>query len=271
MFWELHAPERHPFCAVVGSTYLKANCAFDRSGRARRHSRLPHQRSKLVTSVDSEPFALSTASLSYAYGHGGTNALAFPDITIASGESCVVVGPSGSGKTTLMHLIAGLLTPATGSIHIAGERMDTPSQRERDHLRGRLIGIVLQQLRLIASLSALDNLLLAQRLAGHAVNRESAAEQLAGLGLGHRLHHRPHALSQGEAQRVAIARALVGRPALLLADEPTSSLDDANTELVLQLLTEQAAEHGAALLVVTHDARIRGRLEQEIELVKAAA
>ncbi len=208
--------------------------------------------------------------MSYAYGQAGDTTLAFPDIEIARGGSCAVVGPSGSGKTTLMHLIAGLLTPATGSIQIAGERMDTSSQRERDRLRGRLIGIVLQQLRLVASLSALENLLLAQRLSGHPVNRASAAEQLAGLGLGHRLHHRPHALSQGEAQRVAIARALVGRPALLLADEPTSSLDDANTELVLQLLTEQAVEHGAALLVVTHDARIRGRLEQEIELAKVA-
>ena len=133
------------------------------------------------------------------------------------------------------------------------------------------MGIVLQQLRLVGSLSALDNLLLAPRLAGHPVDRESAAEELVGLGLGHRLHHRPRALSQGEAQRVAIARALMGRPALVLADEPTSSLDDANAERVLQLLTEQTIAHGAALLVVTHDARIRGHLKQEIELEGAAA
>ena len=221
--------------------------------------------------MDSEPLALSAVSLSYSYGDKSTDALSLPDLTIARGGSCAVVGPSGSGKTTLMHLIAGLLTPRSGSIRVAGERMDVPSQRERDRLRGRLIGIVLQQLRLVASLSALDNLLLAQRLARHPVNREAATAQLVGLGLGHRLQHRPHALSQGEAQRVAIARALVGRPALLLADEPTSSLDDANAELVLQLLTEQAVEHGAALLVVTHDSRIRGRLEQEIELVRPAA
>lgn len=223
-----------------------------------------------MTSVESEPLALSTRSLTYAYGGAESTALAFPDIEIARGGSCVVVGPSGSGKTTLMHLIAGLLTPATGSVHVAGQRIDTPSQGERDRLRGRLIGIVLQQLRLVASLGALDNLLLAQRFAGLEVDRESAAAQLSGLGLGDRLHHRPHALSQGEAQRVAIARALVGRPALLLADEPTSSLDDGNTELVLQLLIDQAVEHDAALLVVTHDARIRGRLDQEIEIVKAA-
>ena len=219
----------------------------------------------------SEPLALSTCSLSYSYGAGGETMLAFPDVTIARGETCAVVGPSGCGKTTLLHLIAGLLTPQTGSIHVAGQRMDTRSQRDRDRLRGRLIGIVLQQLRLIASLSALDNLLLAQRLAGQPVDREAATERLVGLGLGQNLHRRPGALSQGEAQRVAIARALMGQPKLLLADEPSSSLDDANAERVLHLLREQAAEHGAALLVVTHDARIRGQLDQEIELTRAAA
>ena len=220
--------------------------------------------------MDAEPLALSVDSLSYAHGTGAVE-LVFPDVAIAPGRSCAVVGPSGSGKTTLMHLIAGLLTPRTGTVEVAGQRMDAPSQRERDRLRGRLIGIVLQQLRLVASLTALENVLLAQRLARQPVDREAAASQLAGLGLGGRLDHRPRALSQGEAQRVAIARALVGKPALLLADEPTSSLDDANAELVLQLLTERAAEHGAALLVVTHDARVRGRLEQEIELRRAAA
>ncbi|MEM7583966.1 MAG: ATP-binding cassette domain-containing protein [Acidobacteriota bacterium] len=221
--------------------------------------------------LSSQTLALTTSSLAYSYGAGGETTLTFPDITIARGESCAVVGPSGCGKTTLLHLIAGLLTPQAGSIHVAGQRMDTRSQRDRDRLRGRRIGIVLQQLRLISSLSALDNLLLAQRLAGQPVDREAATEQLAGLGLGQLLHRRPRALSQGEAQRVAIARALMGQPKLLLADEPTSSLDDANAERVLQLLMEQAAEHDAALLVVTHDARIRGWLDQEIELARTAA
>ena len=226
-----------------------------------------------MSSTDENPdtLALQTAALSYSYDRAGANAFAFPNVTVARGESCAVVGPSGSGKTTLMHLIAGLLTPRQGSIHIAGERMDDRTQRERDRLRGRSIGIVLQRLRLIASLSALDNLLLAQRLAGRPADRASAEQRLVALGLGHRLHHRPHALSQGEAQRVAIARALLGQPALLLADEPTSSLDDANAERVLQLLTEQAVEQGAALVVVTHDARVRGRLANEIELAGGAA
>ena len=215
-----------------------------------------------------ESLALRSTELSYAYGTVG---LDFPDLVVPRGASCAIVGPSGSGKTTLLHLIAGLLTPKRGSIHVAGERVDTASQRQRDRLRGRSIGIVLQQLRLVASLSALDNLLLAQRLSGRRVDREAAVQRLNALGLGQRLQHRPRALSQGEAQRVAIARALLGQPALLLADEPTSSLDDSNAQRVLELLTEQAAQHNSALVIVTHDARVRGRLDQEIELAGAPA
>ena len=218
----------------------------------------------------SQRLALSATPLTYAYDAEATVAFNFPEIKIAAGESCAVVGPSGSGKTTLLHLIAGLLTPHKGSIEVAGQRIDNLVQRERDRLRGRSIGIVLQQLRLIASLTALENLLLAQRLSGLSVDRSSAKQRLTTLGLGHRIHHRPAALSQGEAQRVAIARALVGRPALLLADEPTSSLDDDNAERVLELLVEQAEQQEAALLVVTHDARIRGRLNHEVELTSAA-
>lgn len=187
------------------------------------------------------------------------------------GGSCAVLGPSGSGKSTLLHLIAGLLTPTTGSIHIAGQRMDELTQSRRDRLRGRSIGMVLQQLRLVQALSALDNLLLAQRLSGQKKDRQAAIARLEALNLGHRLNHRPHELSQGEAQRVAIARALLGNPALVLADEPSSALDDRNAEKVLDLLAEQAQAAGSALLVVTHDNRIRDRLGKHIHLAGAVA
>lgn len=210
-----------------------------------------------------EPLALHADGLHYAYD---TTAISLPDVQLARRGSCAIVGPSGSGKSTLLHLIAGLLTPAAGSIHVDGQRMDTRTQRQRDRLRGRRIGMVLQQLRLVRSLSALDNLLLAQRLGGGVPDRRAAAAKLAALGLAHRMHHRPSALSHGEAQRVAIARALLGEPALILADEPTSALDDANARQVLDLLLEQAEAHNAAVLLVTHDARIRGRLDQEIRL-----
>ena len=211
--------------------------------------------------------ALALNGVSYSYGQA---AIQFPDMRVAHGESCAVVGPSGSGKSTLMHLIAGLLTPASGSVEVDGQRMDQLPQSQRDRLRGRALGIVLQQLRLIRALPVIDNLLLAQRLAGQQPDRDAALARLEALGLSHRVKHRPPELSQGEAQRVAIARALLGQPALILADEPTSSLDDANAERVLQLLIDQAAASNAGLLIVTHDQRIRGQLDQQIQLGEAA-
>lgn len=215
--------------------------------------------------MDEHPDALALRVEGLQHAHDNTP-IHWPDLRLARGSSCAIVGPSGSGKSTLMHLVAGLLTPSQGRIHVAGQRMDNSTQRARDRLRGRCIGMVLQQLRLVRSLSALDNLLLAQRLAGRRPDPDAAAAALDTLGLAHRANHRPAALSQGEAQRVAIARALLGEPALILADEPTSALDDRNAGQVLDLLLGQAKAHNAALLVVTHDARIRGRLEQEIQL-----
>lgn len=207
--------------------------------------------------------ALTVQGVSYAYG---PLALQLPDIDLSRGDTCAVVGPSGSGKSTLLHLIAGLLTPAQGSVTVDGQRMDTLPQSQRDRLRGKAIGMVLQQLRLIRALPVLDNLLLAQRLAGQTPDRDAALERLNALGLSHRVRHRPPELSQGEAQRVAIARALLGKPALILADEPTSALDDGNAKRVLDLLVDQAKTSNAGLLIVTHDSRIRGQLNQQIQL-----
>lgn len=207
--------------------------------------------------------AVATNGLSYAYpGH----TVQLPDLSVGAGTSCAILGPSGSGKTTLMHLMAGLLTPESGRVEIAGQDIGALAQRDRDRLRGRHIGIVLQQLRLIGALTVLDNLRLAQRLSGGPVDAAAAIELLAGLGLDGLQDRRPGELSQGQAQRVAIARALVHQPTLVLADEPTSSLDDANAEAVLTLLIDQVVGRGAALVVVTHDARIRGRLDQQVSL-----
>lgn len=213
--------------------------------------------------ADSKSLALKQLGVTY---RAGETLLAMPDLALSSGDSCAVVGPSGCGKTTLLHLIAGLLTPHSGCIEVAGVRIDRLNQRARDRFRGTTVGMVLQQPRLVRSLSTIDNLLLAQRLAGQPLDASLARARLDALGLAQRVHHRPDALSQGEAQRVAVARALLGRPKLILADEPTSALDDANAQQVLQLLTEQAAECAAALLVVTHDQRVRGQLKQEVEM-----
>jgi len=167
----------------------------------------------------------------------------------AQGEKWLVLGPSGSGKSTLLHILAGLLRPSDGSVEVA-----------------RPIGIVPQKLHLISSLDVEDNLLLAQYMAGAKQEPARAAQVLAGVGLADRAHSRPHQLSHGQAQRVAVARAVMNRPKLLIADEPTSNLDDAHCAAALDLLEAQAAECGATLVVATHDARAKPRFELRLEL-----
>ncbi|MEX2240224.1 MAG: ATP-binding cassette domain-containing protein, partial [Burkholderiales bacterium] len=153
------------------------------------------------------------------------------------------------GKSTLLHLIAGLLKPSEGTVEAA-----------------RPVGIVPQKLHLIASLTVAENLLLAQYLAGARQEPARAAQVLASVGLAERAAARPRELSHGEAQRAAVARAVMNRPRLLLADEPTSNLDDAHCAAALDLLETQAAECGATLVVATHDARARPRFEKRLEL-----
>lgn len=181
-------------------------------------------------------------------------------LQVRQGEHRLLLGPSGSGKTTLINLIAGLLTPDSGRIMIAGEDMGGAARTQRDDLRRRQIGIVFQTLRLVSALSLKGNLQLAQRLAAKHSTQIDIDDLLQRLGLEARAGFFPRDLSQGEAQRAAVARALVGRPSLLIADEPTSSLDDRNTEIVARLLLVTAAESGTTLLVATHDARLRAHI-----------
>ena len=181
--------------------------------------------------------------------YGAHEALRLEHFAAAQGEKWLVLGPSGSGKSTLLHILAGLLAPSEGSVEVA-----------------RPIGIVPQKLHLIASLTVEQNLLLAQYLAGAREEPARAAQVLAGVGLGDRAQARPHELSHGQAQRVAVARAVMNRPKLLIADEPTSNLDDAHAMAALDLLEAQAAECGATLVVATHDARAKGRFAHRLEL-----
>lgn len=207
---------------------------------------------------------LRIENLGFSYGH--RTVLRLDTLTLDEGETCAVIGPSGCGKTTLLHLIAGLLQPAQGSVAVCGQRLDALDASACDRFRGHHLGIVFQRLHLLPALDVLENLLLAQRLARVSPDAKDARRLLDALGVGAFARARPAQLSQGQAQRVAIARALVHRPALLLADEPTSSLDDDNAERAIGLLQEQARAVGAALLVVTHDRRIRGRLAREVQL-----
>jgi putative ABC transport system ATP-binding protein len=210
---------------------------------------------------------LSTDPIVHRYGD--TTVLQAPALELRDDEHCVLVGPSGSGKSTLLHILAGILRPSEGAVRIDGDDLYPAASRD-DRWRGRLIGVVPQKLHLLGSLSALENVALACFLAGRAEHTVAAATLLADLGLGDKLGARPETLSLGEQQRVAIARAIINRPRLLLADEPTSSLDDDNAQRALDLLLQAAERAGALLVVATHDARGRGRFRREIELKRPA-
>jgi ABC-type lipoprotein export system ATPase subunit len=206
----------------------------------------------------------SIKNLRHAYN--GAEALSVPAWQAEQGSHWLILGPSGSGKTTLLHVLAGILRPTAGTATVAGEDILAMRPAALDRFRGRHIGLVLQRLHLISSLSVIGNLLLAQYLAGLPEDRARAEEALAALDLGGRSAAHPHELSFGQAQRVAVARAMVNRPKLLLADEPTSNLDDARCLQALDLLQAQARACNATLVIATHDQRIRARVPLQFEL-----
>jgi len=200
---------------------------------------------------------------SIAHRYNGKPALVAPDLVLARDAHCALIGPSGCGKTTLLHILAGLLAPTQGAVALDGEDLYQPLRPDR--WRGARIGVVPQKLHLVASLSAFDNVRLAQHLAGR--SDDAAVRDLLGsLGLAESLRSRPAQLSLGQQQRVAIARAIINHPKLLLADEPTSALDDAHAMVAIDALLDCAARVGALLVVATHDARIRGRVGRIVEL-----
>ena len=200
------------------------------------------------------------------HDYDGTEALNVPSWQVEQGSQWLVLGPSGSGKTTLLHVLAGILRPAAGSVSVAGQDFGALEPDALDRFRGQHIGIVLQRLHLMASLTVLDNLLLAQYLAGLPQDRGRAREVLAGLDLAEKDGARPHELSFGQAQRVALARAVVNRPRLLLADEPTSNLDDERCLQALELLQSQARACNATLIVATHDQRVKSRMPSQFAI-----
>jgi len=200
----------------------------------------------------------------------GSAKIALPSLQLEAGEHCLLLGPSGCGKTTLLHVVAGLLKPVRGTVHLDETLVTDLRGAELDRFRGRHIGIIFQRLHLIPSLNVLQNLTAAQYCAGLPVEESVARSTLAKLGVENKVHVFPAELSQGQAQRVTIARAIVNRPRLILADEPTSSLDDANALLVLDLLLTQARDCNATLLIATHDARAKAVIERRIELGMAA-
>jgi putative ABC transport system ATP-binding protein len=201
-----------------------------------------------------------------AHRYGAAEALRLADWNVAQGERWLVLGPSGCGKTTLLHVVAGLIHPSEGDVEVAGENLQKLDGARMDRWRATTVGIVLQALHLVRHLSVRDNLRLAQYLAKAPQDDKRIDDALEALGVAAKSARRPSELSQGEQQRVAIARAVVNRPKLVLADEPTASLDDASAANVVDLLSEQAARHGATLVVATHDARVKGKFRERLEL-----
>jgi putative ABC transport system ATP-binding protein len=203
--------------------------------------------------------------------YGAATVLALEAWEVPAGAHCLVLGASGSGKTTLLGILAALLRPSAGRVEVAGTDLARLAGPAADRFRGRHIGFVPQKLHLIGSLTVEENLVLAQFMADLPQDRARAREVLAAVGLDRRLAARPGELSHGQAQRVAVARAVVNRPQLLLADEPTSNLDDAHCTLALDLLESQARACGATLVIATHDQRARRRFAARLELPAPAA
>ena len=189
------------------------------------------------------------------------------DLAVTPGEAVAVVGASGSGKSTLLAILAGLDTPSTGHVHLDGQDIFAIDEDARARLRAMNVGFVFQSFQLLPSLTALENVMLPLELSGEAKADELARQMLGRVGLSERLNHYPKHLSGGEQQRVALARAFVVRPKLLLADEPTGSLDaDAGAE-VIRLLFEMNREYGTTLVMVTHDENLAARCSRVVRLV----
>ena len=194
---------------------------------------------------------------SVKHNYNGQLQLSFKDWDIKDGEQWLLLGESGSGKTTLLHILTGILKPAQGEVNIDSTSIYNLSSKELDQFRGRKIGIIFQRPHLIKSLTITENLLLAQSFAKLPEDKKRIDEVLESLDILSKKNAYPSELSQGQLQRVSIARAVINKPALLIADEPTSSLDDKNAEAVLALLMQQSALNNATLVVATHDKRVK--------------
>ncbi len=188
------------------------------------------------------------------------------DFQLPARQSVAIVGASGSGKSTLLSIVAGLDTPSTGTVRLAGADLFALDEDQRAAVRAEKVGFVFQSFQLLGNLTALENVMLPLELQGRADARAAATDMLGRVGLSERLRHYPKVLSGGEQQRVALARAFVVQPAVLLADEPTGSLDHATGERVMALMFELNREAGTTLVLVTHDRAIAARCDRQLRI-----
>jgi len=201
-----------------------------------------------------------------AYSYDNSHHLTFPDLKCEANDILLLIGKSGVGKTTLLHLIGGLMKSSSGYVKINDTSLNDLDRSAMDRFRGQHIGIIFQNAHFIKSISVIENLMLAQSLAGRKTDHSHCMKLLDRLGIGYKARKRTDSLSQGEKQRLSIARAIVNNPDVILADEPTSALDDDNCIEVLKILEAQARDIGAALIIVTHDSRLKDRINNQIEL-----
>lgn len=206
----------------------------------------------------------TTRSLTFSYN--AAVGFQFPDMELKDGQDLLLLGASGIGKTTLLHLIAGLIHPDSGHITLDDTRITELSSKQLDRFRGQHIGLVFQRPHFVQALNLEENLLLVQYLAGKKQDKQRVKAVLDRLGIGGKIKQYPHSMSLGEQQRATIAQALINEPRLILADEPTSSLDDENCNRVASLLKEQAAATHAHLVIITHDSRLKQVFEHTINL-----
>lgn len=207
---------------------------------------------------------LKTSELKFSYSQ--EKQFVFPDVEVPSGGHLLVLGKSGTGKTTLLHLLAGFLKASSGSVFLKGQDLAGMGGFAIDQFRAQNIGVVFQVPHFVASLNLVQNIMLAQKLANNKPDRTVVMKLLTRLGLAKRAQASISQLSQGELQRASIIRGIVNKPVMVLADEPTSSLDDDNCAEVIKLLEEQTNRVGAMLLVVTHDQRLKDFFSNSIEL-----
>lgn len=212
--------------------------------------------------------AIRAANLKLALGNGDSavEILRGIDLSVPLGQTLALLGPSGSGKSSLMAVLSGLERASSGTLEVAGADFAALDEDALAAARRGRIGIVLQAFHLLPTMTALENVMTPLELAGMDSARERAEQELAAVGLGHRLNHYPAQLSGGEQQRVAIARALAPRPPLVFADEPTGNLDAATGAAIMDLLFARRAETGATLVIITHDAALAQRCERVITL-----
>lgn len=207
---------------------------------------------------------LQSSNLKFAYSQSAS--FDFPDIAIQPGEAALLIGPSGSGKSTLLNLLAGLNAPQAGSIAINGIDLQSLSERKKERFRARNIGLVFQRSFFLPYLSLSENLKLASRYQGNKIDNEQIAHLFEQLQIGHLSNKKPNECSLGEQQRASIARALIQNPSLILADEPSSALDDYNASKVADLLLSVCQKFDSALLVVTHDQRLKSLITKSYSL-----